>query len=285
MINRPKLLWVDLTVSVRHAELSSVFTSACKIQICPGLNQLDEAIRKGGFNGICFDLDYPDQGKLELIRNTKAHYPSVPILILTLQHSESFAVWSFRTGVIDFLVKPVSQTELHRSLQILNKVNEFQVTQGSRKPIDNFAPIPSEIPIMIRQDDVRLLPALYYVKQNFRYKVRNEAVAKFCELSPFRFSRLFREMYGITFQDFVIRTRILEACRILRNPNMNVTDVAYAVGFNDASYFARTFRRHVGTSPTKYCDEFRVKSKPAPNTTMVRKLLKLPSETDTRHPR
>jgi len=273
-----------MTVSVRHAELSSVFTSACDIKICPAVNQLNETIRRGGFNGVCFDLDYPDQANLELIRNTKARYPSLPILILTLQHSESFAVWSFRTGVIDFLVKPVSQTELHRSLQILNKVNEFKVTQGSRVPVDNFAPIPSEIPITIRQDDIRLLPALYYVKQNFRYKVRNEAVAKFCELSPFRFSRLFREVYGLTFQDFVIRTRILESCRILRNPNTNVTDVAYAVGFNDASYFARTFRRHVGTSPSKYCDEFRVKEKPAPNTTMVRAMLKLPKATDTRFP-
>lgn len=284
MIRRPKLLWVDMTVSVRHAELSSVFTAACKIKICPSLRQLDETISEGKINGVCFDLDYPDQSNLHQIRKTKARYPGLPILITTLQHSESFAVWAFRTGVIDFLVKPVSQTELHRCLQILNKVNEFQVTQGARMPIDNFAPIPSEIPIAIRHDDVRLLPALFYVKQNFRYKVRNQAVAKFCELSPFRFSRLFRETYGITFQDYVIRTRLLEACRILRNPNTNVTDVAYAVGFNDASYFARTFRRHVGTSPSKYCDEFRVKSNPPPNTTMVRKLLKLPEKTDTRHP-
>jgi len=276
---RPKLLWIDLTVSVRHAELSAVFTEACEIRVCPELSQLDETVRQGGFNGVCFDVDYPDQYSLDLLRKTKARYPSLPVLLLTLQHSESLAVWAFRTGVIDFLVKPVSRTELHRSLQILNKVSDFQATQESRMLVDNLAPIPAEIPITMRKDDIRLLPAIYFVKRNFRYKVRNEVVAELCEMSPFRFSRSFRETYGITFQDYVIRYRILEGCRILRNPNINVTDVAYAVGFNDASYFARTFKRYIGTAPSAYCSEFRTASTPPPDTAVMRALLKLPQET------
>lgn len=279
MNRRPKLLWVDMTVSVRHAELSAVFTEACDIKVCPSLARLDESICEGGINGICFDLDYPDQYSLDVVRKTKARFPGLPMLLLTLQHSESLAVWAFRTGMIDFLVKPVSRTELHRSLLILNKVSEYQVTQESRELADNFAPIPAEIPITMRKDDVRLLPALYYVKRNFRYKVRNEAVAELCEMSPFRFSRSFRETYGITFQDYVIRYRILEACRILRNPNINVTDVAYAVGFNDASYFARTFKRHVGAAPSVYCGEFRASDELPPDTAVMRALLKLPEET------
>lgn len=275
---KPTLLWVDMTVSVREAELPAAFTEACEIKLCPQLALVDEIICAGGFNGVCFDVDYPDQSSLSLIRDIKTRYPSLPILFLTLQHSEPLAVWAFRTGVIDYLVKPVSRTELHRCLGILNKVTTFRATQSSRQLLDQIAPIPAEVPVVVRKDGGGLLPALYYVKRNFRFKIRNETVAALCGTSPFRFCRQFREAYGITFQDYVIRYRILEACRILRNPNTGVTDVAYAVGFNDASYFSRTFKKHIGTQPSSYSVEFRNKFAFSETSDEIRTILQLPDE-------
>ena len=130
----------------------------------------------------------------------------------------------------------------------------------------------------MRTDDVRLLPALYYVKQNFRFKVRNEVVSKLCDMSPFRFSRSFRETYGITFQDYVMRFRILESCRQLQDPNSNITDVAYAVGFNDASYFSRTFRRYIGMTPSIYSSTCEDEAADAPDTQLLRAILNLPDD-------
>ncbi len=275
---RPKLLWVDLTVSVKHAELPSAVMESCDVEICPDVSQLDATIADNSIQCVCFDIDYPDHSSLNLVRKTKMRYPQLPVLLLTLQHSESLAVWAFRSRVLDFLVKPVSRTEFHRCLQILRYVTSVCPTQRSRTLGDNIAPIPPEIPLTMRTDDVQLLPALYYVKQNFRFKVRNELVSKLCDMSPFRFSRSFRETYGITFQDYVIRYRILEACRLLDSPNTHVTDVAYAVGFNDASYFSRTFRRYVGMSPSNYCSEFRDEADGSPDPAYIRAILNLPDD-------
>lgn len=275
---RPKLLWVDLTVSVKHAELPVVFTESCDIQICQDIGRINENIEDSSINGICFDIDYPDHNALDLLRKTKIRYPQVPILLLTLQHSESLAVWAFRTRVLDFLVKPVSRGEFHRCLQTLRYVTNVRAKQRSRTLGDSVAPIPPEIPLTMRTDDVRLLPALYYVKQNFRFKVRNETVSDLCKMSPFRFSRSFRETYGITFQDYVVRYRILESCRLLKSPSTNVTDVAYAVGFNDSSYFSRTFRRYVGMSPSSYCAEHRDGPNSLHDTAYIRALLSLPDD-------
>jgi AraC-like DNA-binding protein len=97
-------------------------------------------------------------------------------------------------------------------------------------------------------------------------------------MSPFRFSRSFRETYGITFQDYVVRYRILESCRLLKNPHANITDVAYAIGFNDASYFSRTFRRYVGISPSNYCAEFESEKESANDTEYFRAILNLPDD-------
>lgn len=284
-MGRPRLLWVDLTVSVKHAELPAVFTESCEVEICPDPGQLNEMVENSSVDCVCIDIDYPDHGSLNLLRKTKMRYPQLPILLLTLQHSESLAVWAFRSRVLDFLVKPVSRGEFHRCLQTIRYVSNVRATQRSRAQGDNVAPIPPEIPLTMRTDDVQLLPALYYVKQNFRFKIRNEAVAELCDMSPFRFSRSFRETYGLTFQDYVVRFRILEACRLLQDPNANITDVAYAVGFNDASYFSRTFRRYVGTSPSSYISDCREESGEFPNADYIRAILNLPDDRAATGPR
>jgi AraC-like DNA-binding protein len=72
-------------------------------------------------------------------------------------------------------------------------------------------------------------------------------------MSATYFSRTFRQAFDITFQDFVLRYRIAEACRQLRAPNAIITDVASSVGFQDPSYFTRVFKRFVGVPPSDYC--------------------------------
>ena len=274
-MRKPVILWVDLTISSRHAELPDVFTEACDIRICARPNELFEEIEKGGINGVCFDMDYPDRRGLELLRKTKSAFPSLPVLFVTLQHSESLAVWAFRSRVLDYLVKPVSRREFQRPLQALRRMSDVGPTQRGRKPLNFQADIPSEIPHKTRVDDVALMPAVYFVKQKFREKIRSEDVASACEMSPFRFSRAFHETFGLTFQDYVLRYRILESCRLLRHPDANVTNVAYSVGFNDASYFSRAFRRFIGTSPSAYNAEFEVEESEL-DISSIRLMLKLP---------
>ena len=70
--------------------------------------------------------------------------------------------------------------------------------------------------------------------------------------APFQFSRLFKETYGLTFQDYVLRFRIREACRLLRNPAAEIAETAFLVGFNDPSYFGKIFRRYMDCSPSQY---------------------------------
>jgi AraC-like DNA-binding protein len=274
-MRKPVLLWVDLTISSRHAELPDVFTDPCDIRICSNPNELFDEIEKGGINGVCFDMDYPDRRALELLRRTKTAFPSLPVLFITLQHSESLAVWAFRSRVLDYLVKPVSKQEFQRPLQALCRMSDVGPTQRGRKALDFSAAIPPEVPHKSRVDDVALMPAIYFVKQKFREKIRSEEVAAACEMSAFRFSRAFHETFGLTFRDYVLRYRILEACRLLRHPDGNVTKVAYSVGFNDASYFSRAFRRFMGTSPSAYNLEFDTESA-ALDLSGIRLMLKLP---------
>ena len=109
--------------------------------------------------------------------------------------------------------------------------------------------MPDELPVHLRRTPAdALAPALRHIEANFRKRLWETDLARMCDLSTSEFSREFHRVVGTTFVDHVTTLRIREAQRLLRQPGATVTDVSYAVGFSDPSYFGRAFRRRVGDS-------------------------------------
>ena len=71
-------------------------------------------------------------------------------------------------------------------------------------------------------------------------------------VSPFHFLRLFSSVLGVTPHQYLVRSRLRHAARLLAEDGRDVTDIAYDVGFNDLSNFVRTFHRAAGVSPLKF---------------------------------
>jgi AraC family transcriptional regulator len=76
-----------------------------------------------------------------------------------------------------------------------------------------------------------------------------ERAAKDAGLSQFHFLRLFANVLGVTPHQYLVRSRLRHAARLLADETISITDVALAVGFNDLSNFVRTFHRAAGVSP------------------------------------
>ena len=72
------------------------------------------------------------------------------------------------------------------------------------------------------------------------------------DISPFHFLRLFSSVLGVTPHQYLVRSRLRHAARLLADDDRAVTDVAYDVGFGDLSNFVRTFHRAAGVSPRKF---------------------------------
>ena len=79
----------------------------------------------------------------------------------------------------------------------------------------------------------------------------NEAAAQ-AGLSPFHFLRLFSATLGVTPHQYLVRSRLRHAARLLADNDLDVTGVADDVGFNDLSNFVRSFHRAAGVSPLKF---------------------------------
>jgi AraC family transcriptional regulator len=79
-----------------------------------------------------------------------------------------------------------------------------------------------------------------------------ETAARQAGLSAFHFLRLFAAVLGVTPHQYLIRSRLRRAARLLAEDDRPVTEIAFDAGFADLSNFVRTFHRSAGVSPGKF---------------------------------
>ncbi len=264
----PVLLCFDCTSSFNHSELRAQCAPFFDLVRSVRIDRAAEEITRARPKVLCFDFDYPDEARLRAMQAIKSEHMRLPILMLTLEHSEALAVWAFRARVWNYLVKPVSAEEMRDNLRTLQQIIGAERRLTPAVPVPDPGPL-SHVPASAPEDaQMLLLPAVYYIEQHFNERISAAEIASLCGMTRFRFSRLFHRAFGIRFQDYVTRFRIDAACRLLQRPTVSITEVGYAVGFNDASYFARMFRRYVGMLPSEYAS-----SEPRPSTAHVRPTL------------
>lgn len=254
MDEKLNLLWVDLSVSDEKSEPDSILSDYFNITRSGRASGIAQQFKNAAPDAVCFDFDYPDRSGLRMVEEVKRSFPSIPMFVATLQHSEELAVWAFRSGMKDFLVKPLPEDEVLRCYGVLKGIADAKRNQASRgmARTEQILPLPSSAASTTQSPKRLLEPAIYYVQQHFRDKIRAEDVAKQCKLSSFRFSRTFKEVYGIAFRDYVLRYRLREAYNMLKTGHVNVTEAACATGFNDVGYFSRMFKKYFELPPSEF---------------------------------
>ncbi|MCH5295395.1 MAG: AraC family transcriptional regulator [Treponema sp.] len=101
-----------------------------------------------------------------------------------------------------------------------------------------------------RNDQLDLV--LNLIRNNFSQDLTLQQMADIAGLSPKYFCRIFREMMEKSPIEYLNWFRINRACNMLRETEDKLPDIAYNCGFNDFSYFIKTFRRYKGMTPLKY---------------------------------
>lgn len=99
------------------------------------------------------------------------------------------------------------------------------------------------------RDRRRAVEAALWIDANSREEVDLETAAKEAGLSPYHFLRVFSRVLGVTPHQYLLRSRLRHAARLLADDGASVTDVALDVGFADLSNFVRSFHRAAGVSP------------------------------------
>jgi AraC-like DNA-binding protein len=116
--------------------------------------------------------------------------------------------------------------------------------------------------------DRRIRLALHFIDTNLASRSLNvPCVARYVQLSPAHFDRLFTRAVGTTFRQYIKGRRLSYARSFLSDIDRSVKDVAYSVGYATVASFCRDFRASFGLSPGRFAKEYRMRDRRADGTT------------------
>jgi len=91
-----------------------------------------------------------------------------------------------------------------------------------------------------------------FIAQRYSESISSRQVAKELHLSRFYFCNLFKKNTGLTFTEHLSRVRVEHVKKLLLNPNMRVSEIAFQTGFQSLTHFNRVFLKLTGLSPTAF---------------------------------
>lgn len=107
-------------------------------------------------------------------------------------------------------------------------------------------------PIQAQEIPLQVAEVLNHLEANPGENVTPATLAERAGLPPHRFARILKRFFGLTPSQFIAKTRITAASRMLRETDDSIAHIALACGFYDHSAFSRTFRKHTGISPVRF---------------------------------
>ena len=98
----------------------------------------------------------------------------------------------------------------------------------------------------------KLKYSLQYIKENYADNIAIDTMAAVSNYSVSHFSKLFKQLTGASFTQYLKNYRLESAANRLRNENTTISDIAFSCGFSNLSYFTRAFYKKYNMTPSQY---------------------------------
>ncbi len=99
-----------------------------------------------------------------------------------------------------------------------------------------------------------------YIDRNYAGRISVPELAQMCSMSETTFRKKFRERFGTSPMTYITTRKIQVACDLLKSSDITIAEISEMLGFYDASYFYKTMKQYVGTTPAEYRSQCRTKS-------------------------
>nr|MCR5236353.1 AraC family transcriptional regulator [Lachnospiraceae bacterium] len=100
--------------------------------------------------------------------------------------------------------------------------------------------------------------AKLFIEENYSKDISLDDVSGHVDVSPYYFTRLFKEETGVTFLEYLTSIRMDKARELMKDPSVSVKDICGEVGYADPNYFSRIFKKTVGITPTEYREKLKI---------------------------
>lgn len=198
---------------------------------------------------IVSDVMMPVMDGNELCRLVKEHAETehIPFVLLTAKQAMEDKVEGLKLGADDYVTKPFNLEVL--TLRIRKLIDWSHRSKDVRKQIN---PEPSKITIT-SLDEQLVANAIKYVETNIsRPELSVEELSQALGMSRVHLYKKLSQITGKTPVEFIRIIRLKRGMQLLRESQLNVSEIAYQVGFNSPKYFTKYFREEFGVLPSVY---------------------------------
>lgn len=207
---------------------------------------------------IC-DLMMPVMGGFEFTKICKEdeELSFIPIFLLTANGSVNTRKSGFEAGADDFLEKPFELQEFK------TKIRNFLITQEKMRErikteITNTQPTHPKVPEVVSTALTKKQYTTFsdkikaYIVENIYCEINVETLAQQFHTDRSNLYRRLQKETGMSTQNFIKDVRLSVAADLLMKSEDNVSTVAYSLGYNNLSYFTRSFKAKYGCTPNQY---------------------------------
>lgn len=199
---------------------------------------------------IVSDVMMPGMNGFELTKRLKNSFETshIPIILLTALSTDENVLEGTESGADAYITKPFSpQLLMARILQLLNQREILR---------QKFGKVPQEIrSAMLRNEQdslfVKRLDSIVYSRLG-EQDLSVDKVAGLLHLGRTIFYKKVRGTTGYTPNEYIRVIRLRKAAELLKEGEKNVSEVAYAVGFDNPYYFSKCFKEQFGMPPSHY---------------------------------
>ncbi len=197
---------------------------------------------------ILTDLMMPNMNGMELCRALKENKDTVniPIIILTAKHDLGVKLEGLTIGADDYITKPFNLDVLRLRMKRLVELT----TKGARRSL--IEPEPEDIKIT-SLDEQLIEKAMKYVSQNISNPdLSVEGLSDYLAMSRVNLYKKMKQITGKSPIEFIRIIRLKRAAQLLRESQLNISEIAYQTGFNNPKMFSKYFKDEFGILPSAY---------------------------------
>ncbi|WHX49963.1 response regulator [Paenibacillus woosongensis] len=247
-----------------------------KIDIAAAENgqQALNMLREREYDLLITDIRMPLMTGIELLEALRREKNEIAAVLLTGFAEFEYAQQGLRLGAIDYLLKPVQQSELIKMAE--KALNKARLAKERRKRLQqHFGQLElseavaangwqgqtsqNQDPLSLHTSNEYVIKAVQYIDEHISDVLTIKDVAQQVHLNPSYFSVLFKEEAGVTFIDYVTRLRMKKAKELLEGSSLSLDAISEQIGLQTTSYFIRMFKRFENMTPKQYRDQMKVK--------------------------
>lgn len=208
-----------------------------------------EIIATHQINLLITDIRMPEITGLELLEMLNSKKIKPMVIIISAYSEFEYAQEALRLGVVNYMLKPIIKDKLIEAVEEALKKEEEQARSSLMgKIIDStLIEVNSE-----ERYTTAIKQAIEFIDKNFERDITLKEIANHVHLNPSYLSTLFKEQTNLSFTEYLTRSRLQHAKRLLITTDKTIGDIAEIVGYHTPKYFIKLFKDQEKLTPSAY---------------------------------